>query len=326
MTVESIAADELDLQLLQALQLDGRAPFSKIAGVLGVSDQTVARRYAKLRSRGGLRVIGATDETRIGRTRWYLRLSCTPDAAEALATALARRPDTSWVGLTSGGTEVLCVMAARNRDERDALLFDKLQRTPRVTAVSAHCLLHTFYGGSLGWFSKAEILPPEQIAALTPPPAEPGPDPVVLDATDELLLAALGRDGRTPVTELRKVAQQSESAVRRRLEQLRRSGVLFMDVQFDSGLIGQEMRATLWLTVTPSALGSVGAALAAHREIVFAAAITGPSNIVAVAICRDTMALYRYLSERIGALDGVPQVETAPMLRQVKRLTYEGPR
>ncbi|MGD0705800.1 MAG: AsnC family protein, partial [Trebonia sp.] len=29
--------DELDRKLLQALQLDGRAPFSRIAAVLGVS-------------------------------------------------------------------------------------------------------------------------------------------------------------------------------------------------------------------------------------------------------------------------------------------------
>lgn len=35
--------DSLDLKLLQALELDGRAPFSRIGEVLGVSDQTVAR-------------------------------------------------------------------------------------------------------------------------------------------------------------------------------------------------------------------------------------------------------------------------------------------
>ena len=325
--MDSLVADELDLQLLGALQLDGRAAFSKIASVLGVSDQTVARRYARLRANGGLRVIGVTDEARLGQTRWYLRLNCTPDAAEGLATALARRPDTTWVGLTSGGTEVLCVMAARSRDERDSLLFDKLQRTPRVTAVSAHCLLHTFYGGPLGWFSKSRVLAPEQVAALAPPPVEPpGSDPVVLDAVSTSLLAALGRDGRISVTELGKATGQSESAVRRRLDQLRRSGVLFMDVQFDSALIGYETRATLWLTVAPSALASVGVALAGHSEIVFAAATTGPANVVAVAICRDTAGLYRYLSERIGALDGVRQVETAPILRQIKQLTYEGPR
>ncbi len=323
--MDSLVADELDLQLLHALQLDGRAPFSKIAGVLGVSDQTVARRYARLRTHGGLRVIGDTNEARLGRTRWMLRLSCTPDAAEPLATALARRPDTSWIGLTSGGTEVLSVVYTRSRDERDALLLEKLQRTPRITAISAYCLLHTFYGVG-GWFGKSAALTPEQVAALTPPPVRPGEEPVVLDPADELLIAALARDGRTPVTELQKATKQSESAVRRRLENLRRCGALLIDVQYDPGLTGQAAHATLWLTVTPSALAPVGAALAEHREIVFAAATSGPSNIVAVAVCRDTEGLYRYLSERIGALDGVQHVETAPILRQVKQLTYDGPR
>ncbi|WP_324606140.1 AsnC family protein [Streptomyces griseus] len=38
-TVHSQVPDALDLKLLQALQLDGRAPFNRIADVLGVSDR-----------------------------------------------------------------------------------------------------------------------------------------------------------------------------------------------------------------------------------------------------------------------------------------------
>ncbi|AEW97277.1 MULTISPECIES: Lrp/AsnC family transcriptional regulator [Streptomycetaceae] len=322
----SETVDQLDRQLLQALQLDGRAPFSKIAEVLGVSDQTVARRYAKLCAHGGLRVLGLADEARLGRTNWILRLSCTPDAAEPLATALARRPDTRWIGLISGGTEVLCVMAARTTEDRDTLLLDKIQRTPRVTAVRAHCVLHTFYGGTLGWYTKSDALDPAQVAALTPPPPEPVGEPVELDPADEALFAALFQDGRAPVTELAQATRVSESAVRRRLDRLRSTGALVIDVQFDSVFVGYDTKASLWLTVTPAALGDVGTALAAHREVAFAAAVSGPANVVATVLCRDTHALYRYLSDRIGPLDGVQHVETAPLLRQVKRLTYENRR
>ena len=56
--VESITVDRLDRQLAQCLTADGRAPFSAIAAVIGVSDQTVARRYRRLRSAGLLRVAG----------------------------------------------------------------------------------------------------------------------------------------------------------------------------------------------------------------------------------------------------------------------------
>ncbi len=320
--------DELDRQMVQALQIDGRAPFSRIAAVLGVSDQTVARRYRKLCTLGGLRVLGVADEKRLGQTRWFVRLRCTPDAAETLAGVLARRDDTSWVGLASGGTEVICTIRSRSRPERDALPFDKLQRTPRVVSVSAHLLLHTFYGGSPGWFSKSDdALDPSQVEALLPPPADPLPDePVVLDAADASLLAVLKQDGRATFAELQAATHQSESVVKRRLDYLRRTGVLYIDVQFDSRLLGYRMHALLWLTVAPAALSAVGTALAGHREVAFASAITGQSNVVAVTIFREAGGLYPYLSEKIGALEGVQQVETAPVLRQIKQLTYVGHR
>jgi len=315
--------DPLDLKLLQALQLDGRVPFSRLAEVLAVSDQTVARRYRRLRTTVGLRVLGMTDESRLGRQSWVVRLRCTPDVTEQLAGALARRPDTSYIGLFSGGTEVMCAMKPRSSQERDELLFDRLPRTPRVISVSAHCLLHSYYGGPLGWLNKLRALDPDEEAALTRPPVETAGAPVTLDADDEALLAVLRRDGRTPLTDLRTGTGQTEPAVKRRLDRLRSCGVLYFDVQYDRESLGHPTVAMLWLTVAPSALADVGRALAKHPEVGFAAAVTGQANIVASVICRDTGALYTYLSERIGVLGGVRAVETVLTLRQVKQLTYE---
>ncbi|WP_157420505.1 Lrp/AsnC family transcriptional regulator, partial [Actinomadura kijaniata] len=42
--------DEIDRGLVHALHLDGRASFGRIAEVLGVSTQTVTRRYRRLRA------------------------------------------------------------------------------------------------------------------------------------------------------------------------------------------------------------------------------------------------------------------------------------
>ncbi|MFF4397265.1 Lrp/AsnC family transcriptional regulator [Streptomyces sp. NPDC001480] len=315
--------DPLDLKLLQALQLDGRAPFNQIADVLGVSDQTVARRFRRLRSTIHLRVLGITDESRLGRSTWLLRLRCIPDTAEQLASALARRPDTAYVSVISGGTEVMCAMKPRTRQERDELLLDRLQRTPRVTSVSAHCLLHQFYGGPVGWLSKIDALSPDEQAALSPPPVDPGTDTVVLEDADEALLAALARDGRASLTELQASTGLSESAVRRRVDRLRSIGVLYLDVQFDHEHLGNDVVAMLWLTVAPAALADTGRALASHPEVRFAAATTGQANIVAATLHPSTGALYTYLSDKIGALDGVRSVETTLALREVKQLAYE---
>lgn len=48
--MDSVTLDPVDLRLLHALQIDGRAAFSRIADVLGVSDRTVARRFGRLRA------------------------------------------------------------------------------------------------------------------------------------------------------------------------------------------------------------------------------------------------------------------------------------
>ncbi|WP_330351301.1 Lrp/AsnC family transcriptional regulator [Streptomyces sp. NBC_00582] len=317
------ALDPLDLKLLQALQLDGRAPFNRIAEVLGVSDQTVARRFRRLRGTVHLRVLGITDERRLGRSTWILRLRCTPDGAEQLAGALARRPDTAYVSVISGGTEVMCAMKPRTRQARDELLLDRLQRTPRVISVSAHCLLHHFYGGPVGWLSKINALSPDEQADLSPPPVDPGTRPVALEDADEALLAVLGRDGRASITELQASTGLPESTVKRRLDRLRATGVLYLDVQFDHEHLGNEVVAMLWLTVTPAALANVGRALASHPEVRFAAATTGQANIVAATLHAGTGDLYTYLSDKIGALDGVQSVETALAMREVKQLAYE---
>jgi DNA-binding Lrp family transcriptional regulator len=321
--MQSPSPDALDLKLLHALQVDGRAPFSRIAEILGVSDQTVARRFRKLRTTAGLRIVGMTDESLLGRQSWIVRLRCTPDVAEQLATALARRPDTSHVDLISGGTEVLCAMGARSRQDRDELLFDRLQRTPQVISVSAHCLLHTFFGGPLGWLDKTQALEPDQEAALRLPYSEPVAARIALDGADEALLAVLRRDGRATFSELQTSTGQSEFAVKRRLERLRSTGILYFKVQHDRESLGHGISAMLWLTVAPSALDTAGRKLAEHHEVRFAGATTGQANLVATVATSSTSELYTYLSEKIGGLDGVQSVETALTLRHVKQLTYE---
>jgi DNA-binding Lrp family transcriptional regulator len=72
--VESPKFDALDRRLIQALQLDPRMPFSRIADVLGVSDQTIARRYTRLRTEGYVRLLASIDPTLMGEVMWIVRV------------------------------------------------------------------------------------------------------------------------------------------------------------------------------------------------------------------------------------------------------------
>ncbi|WP_327071252.1 Lrp/AsnC family transcriptional regulator [Kitasatospora sp. NBC_01250] len=317
--MESDRYDDLDRQLVHSLQIDGRAPFSAIAAVLEVSDKTVARRYARLRSRGAVRVAGTTDPHALGEVVWFLRVRCAPDASVAVAEALARRSDTSWISLTSGGTEVVCIVQADSEQQSEALLLHRLPRTPRVEGITAHCVLHHFFGGPASLITKHGPLSGDQIARLQPPPARHRPGGVHLDADDQRLLAVLAADGRAGYEDLAAATGWSPSTVRRRMAELRECGALYFDVEYDWPIFGLLVRSLLWLSVAPAHLEATGRELAGHPEVAFVAATTGPSNLCASLISADRHALYAYLTTRIAGLPGITQVETAPVIRTLKR-------
>lgn len=323
------ALDPLDQRIVQALQTDGRASFRRIGEVLGVSDQTVARRYTRLRTSGKIKVLGLLDPLRVGLTAWFARVSCTPDASASIGEAIARRTDTRWVSMLSGGTEIFCVTHTDSPGHQDdAPLLQKLPRTPRVVQVTAHALLHVFFGQELSPVTKSGPLEPAQIQALTPrdgyartagESAVPqAGEPVVLGPGDRGLLDALGRDGRAPVADLARITGWSQSTVRRRMSQLRASGVLYYDLDFERSVSGRDLRAALWLEVEPARLAEVGAALAGHSQVAFAAATTGTANVFASLQLPDAGALYRYLTGPVAALPGIRRTETAPYHRTLK--------
>jgi DNA-binding Lrp family transcriptional regulator len=107
---------------------------------------------------------------------------------------------------------------------------------------------------------------------------------------------------------------------KRRLEQLRQRGALFFDVDIDPLLLGFETLAILWLTVEPALMRPAAEAIAAHPEVAFAAATTGPTNLLVFAACRDMDSLYDFLERGIGNLPGIRQLESAPVIRNSKRV------
>ncbi|MBD2895926.1 Regulatory protein AsnC [Actinomadura sp. RB99] len=163
------------------------------------------------------------------------------------------------------------------------------------------------------------MLSEDQAARLRPPAPDDAAQPVEVGDADRALLAALAVDGRAGHAELARATGWSESTVRRRAEALRGAGVLQYQVDIEPARLSFHAEARLWTSVRPSALQDVASAMAAHPEVSFVALTTGPTNLVAVVNCRDTEDLARYLTERVAPLDGIATMETAPVIRTVKR-------
>jgi len=318
--MDMLAIDDLDRRIIHALHLDGRAPLATIAQVAGSSTPTVARRYARLRAGGGLRVIARTDTPYARQQQWIVRITAAASSAAAIGRALARRSDTSWVRLTSGGTEIAAIITTTpgSRDA-NALLLRDVPRTSGITAVSAHYLLHTYRGGPTTWPGRLAALAPEQCEKLLPPAAtgQQGRR-ATPDDSDRPLLAALAVDGRASQAELARATGWSASTVARRIAALRASGALYLDLEIDDAVYGIRVVTMLWMSVIPGHLNNVGEALAEHDELAFVSATTGPTNLLALALCPDPEALHRYLTHRLAALDAITGIETSPVLTTLK--------
>jgi len=335
--------DALDRGLIHALHLDARAPFTRIAAALDTSTQTVTRRYQRLCAEVGLRVVGLPDPHWGGRQQWILRLTAATSTAHDLALAIARRPDTSWVRLTSGGTEIVAIVhttpdadpSVAGSSAAHPLLLRDIPRTSSITAVSAHYLLHTYLGGPSAWRGRTKELTDDQQRLLRPPrraepnpaepnPAEPNPAephsadwPVVITDADRRLLAALLRDGRASYAALGEATGWSPATAARRLGELRGGGQVFFDVELDDLWLGVTTRALLWLSVAPAHLDEVATTLAEHDELAVVAATTGRTNLLASVLCPSPEALHRYLTRRL-AFDTITGIETTPVLRTLK--------
>jgi DNA-binding Lrp family transcriptional regulator len=318
--METINIDVLDRRIIHALYVDPRAPFSRLAEVLGSSEPTVSRRYGRLFDDRILRVVGQLDSQRLGQLDWAVRIRCAPGSAPTVATKLAEHPDTSWVQLTSGGTEIFSTIRSRDGEQRTPLLLSQLSVGRQVVDYEAYCLLHLFATGlstppGPGDLSRAEIA--QLVSPAKDRPSVDRPKAKLQDS-DWPLVQALADDGRATYRQLAARTHWHESTVRRRVEELIVSGALFFDLDLASDVFGTRSQALLWMSVAPANLRDVGQALASRPEFPFVAATTGSTNLLAALVCPDDRTLYEYLTGEMTGFDGLTHIETAPVMQFVK--------
>ncbi|MFC0431005.1 Lrp/AsnC family transcriptional regulator [Kutzneria buriramensis] len=308
--------ERLDRQIVHCLLRDGRLAFRRIAEVLDVSEQTVARRYRGMHADGAIRVHVAANEQALGLRRWFVRIQCRPDAAWTLAETLAARADVSWVSVTSGGSEVICVSFS-DPARVDRSVLHRLPRTSQVLNFTAFTVLHMYVGSATKWLAFDDPLTSEQASLVTTRPAKASRTEIRPD--DERLLAELAADGRATVTALSRATGLPQSRVATRVDELLTGGAAHVAVDLAPAKFGFDAIAYLWLTVLPSAIDETGRAVSLMPETTFTATVSGTANLLATVTCRDLEALYTLVTSKIGALPAIRQVEVVPVLHRLKQ-------
>lgn len=299
------------------MQLDGRITWREIAGLLGTSESTVARRARAMLAEGVIRTTAMLEPLRchLG-SPVFVQLTCSPDRTEEAAEALAGRNDVRLVVIVTGRTDIVAELIVRTRDELARVLIDELGAIPGVVRTTTQSVLRPF---KMAFDWSRPLLRGHSI----PPPLDYDVHralmPVQVDAVDRALAAELSGDARRNYHELADAVGISESAARRRLDELLSSGALATVTLVDPPFLGYLIETFLFLRVELARLEEIAAVLVARPEVRMLAATSGQADLIGEVILPSQEDLYRFRTEVLGGLRGVRDVEMAAELRSVKR-------
>jgi Lrp/AsnC family transcriptional regulator for asnA, asnC and gidA len=149
--------DNLDLQILNALQEDGRTPFTQIAKKVGVAESTIRTRYASLVEEGIVQTIAVIDPFSVGyNSPALIGISTEPGAINAVAHILEQMPEVSYLVLTLGGYDLMVEVFCRDREHLTDLITNQIQTIKGVRSTETLIIGKIF---KLSFFWQPEIHP-----------------------------------------------------------------------------------------------------------------------------------------------------------------------
>lgn len=125
--------DELDLLILNALQEDGRTPFTQIAKKAGVAESTIRSRYASLVDEGIVQTIAVIDPFAVGyNAPALIGIRTKPGSVQSAAEALEKLPEVSYLVLTLGGYDLVLEVFCQDREHLTQFITERVQVIPGI--------------------------------------------------------------------------------------------------------------------------------------------------------------------------------------------------
>jgi len=125
--------DEIDRQIIAALQRDGREAFAQIAERLNVSPGTIRTRYNRLVEMGVLRVVAITNPLRMGYTKMALiGIKAEGGKLMEVASQIAALDEVIYLIVVSGAYDIIAEVVCRDQDHLLQFLTDRLYKIEGV--------------------------------------------------------------------------------------------------------------------------------------------------------------------------------------------------
>ncbi len=126
--------DDTDKAIIRALQLDGRAPYSKLGPAVGLSQAAVRQRVQRLIESGVMQVVAVTDPATLGfAVQAMVAVSVSGDV-RAVADAVQDLPEVEYVVITAGRFDLLVEVVCTDNQHLLSVVNDRIRSIDSVSA------------------------------------------------------------------------------------------------------------------------------------------------------------------------------------------------
>lgn len=123
----SPAVDDIDLQIIAALQKDGRVAFAQIAEQLNVSPGMIRLRYNRLVEQGYLKVVAITNPLRMGfKTMAMIGIRADGSKILDVAKKISKLEEVIYMIIASGRFDIFAEVVCRDHEHLLRFITEKL--------------------------------------------------------------------------------------------------------------------------------------------------------------------------------------------------------
>jgi len=152
--------DEIDQRIIEALQQDGRRPFTKIAADLGISEASVRQRVSHLINTHVIQIVAVTNPVKLGFSMAsMIGIRVSGERLMEAAQEIAEFDEVIYLILCTGRFDLLAEVVCRDNDHFLQFLTEKLYKVPGVQLAETYTYLRVCKQNDWAFLSQARLSP-----------------------------------------------------------------------------------------------------------------------------------------------------------------------
>ena len=133
--------DQINKDIVEQLQQDGRRSYATLAKAVGLSEPAVRQRVQKLLDNGVMQIVAVTDPLMLGFARQAMIGIRAEGDLDPVAEALAAMPEVDYVVMTAGSFDLMVEIVCEDDDHLLEVINRRIRAIPGVRSTESFVYL-----------------------------------------------------------------------------------------------------------------------------------------------------------------------------------------